>query len=232
MGDDGNIGLVQDEWVVCKIFHKNAEVRKIPIPELLRMNSLGDDLLDCSSLPPLMDPPFTNTDMPGYSGGDEFKGATLQPSSDGYYHPNFSINNSNHNQVMIGKAEDSRNYEITPNYYHTNNINPLSHAQIGGIQNPSLRLQQNNALLGGVGVGGVIKNENMSWGVDKQCNMEHSVVSVSQDTGLSNDINTETSSAVSMRRDIGRNKAVYEEDLIQAPSLGPLPDLDYLWDDY
>lgn len=218
----------KDEWVVCKIFHKNADVKKTPIvPELLRMSSLGDHLLDFSpSLPPLMDPCFSNADQPGYSGGDEFKVASQQPSSDGYYLPNFAGNN-HHNQTLMKVEEDCRNNEMIPTYC---TASPHEQPQIGIIPNTGLYLQQNvlsdyrNRDAGGV------KNENVSWRMDKQCNMEHSMVSVSQDTGVSNDRNAETSPAVSVA---GRNKAVYEDDFIQAPSLiDPLSDLDCLWDDY
>ncbi|KAK8477870.1 hypothetical protein V6N13_131454 [Hibiscus sabdariffa] len=49
----------KDEWVVCRVFHKNTEMKKSPIPDhLMRMNSFGDEFLDYVSLPPLMEPSF------------------------------------------------------------------------------------------------------------------------------------------------------------------------------
>lgn len=57
-----------------------------------------------------------------------------------------------------------------------------------------------------------------------------SVVSASQDTGLSNDRNTDTCSVVS-KLDMGiRNKSFYDD--LEGPSVGPLSDLECLWDDY
>lgn len=96
--------FLQDEWVVSRIFHKNnIDVKKTPIiPNLFRMNSIGDDLLDYSSLPPLMDPSYGNNN-------DEFKGNT-KSQSDGYYLPTFSINN--HNQLLI-KPEEQQNHRTT-----------------------------------------------------------------------------------------------------------------------
>lgn len=48
---------MQDEWVVCRIFHKSTGIKKGPIPTSLeRMDSIGDDLfLDSTTLPPLID---------------------------------------------------------------------------------------------------------------------------------------------------------------------------------
>ncbi|XP_050367940.1 NAC domain-containing protein 59-like [Argentina anserina] len=59
----------KDEWVVCRVFHKNMGIKKTSTSPLsptdqgvdggqqLRLNSFGDDFLDySSSLPPLMDP--------------------------------------------------------------------------------------------------------------------------------------------------------------------------------
>lgn len=222
---------VQDEWVVCKIFHKNTDVKATHnIPGLLRINSLSDHLFDFSpSLPPLMDPSYSG------GGGDDYKVANHQQpsSSNGYYLPN----NNNNNQTAMMKAEQQEDH-------YTNYVMPMtmptsypSYSSWDGQQNL------------------VKKNETVSsWGmgiVDKKCNSgnnkEHSMVmSVSQDTGLTNnnDRNAETCSAMShMMRDnnIGRNDnegcAAYEEDdafnLHRPPSLPSLPaDLDSLWDDY
>ncbi|GLT78010.1 hypothetical protein SLA2020_495600 [Shorea laevis] len=129
----------KDEWVVCRVFHKNSStgIKKTSgAPEgLLRMNSFGDDLLDCSSLPPLMDPPFSNT--------------------------------------------------------------------ISGTS-----------------------------GLERQCKVEQfssnqsAMVSRSQDTGLSTDMNAEISSVVS-KQDVGSNRSY---DDLDGPSIGPIADLDCLWD--
>ncbi|KAE8684744.1 Protein CUP-SHAPED COTYLEDON 3 [Hibiscus syriacus] len=50
----------KDEWVVCRVFHKNTEVKKSTTHDhYLRMDSFGDEIfMDFSSLPPLMEPSF------------------------------------------------------------------------------------------------------------------------------------------------------------------------------
>ncbi|XP_008240446.1 PREDICTED: NAC domain-containing protein 100-like isoform X1 [Prunus mume] len=53
----------KDEWVVCRVFHKNMGLKKTNNTPT-RMNSFGDhDLLDYSSLPPLMDPTSFNNNI-------------------------------------------------------------------------------------------------------------------------------------------------------------------------
>ncbi|XP_028761208.1 NAC domain-containing protein 87-like [Neltuma alba] len=237
----------KDEWVVSKVFHKNSDVKKSPIQGLLRINSLGDDLLDCSSLPPLMDPSF----KPSYGDG-AFKGTNPSPPvssskpSDGYYVPNLSIINNHQQppQQLMMKPQammTPTNNNYTINQATSNFVNDsLSHPQIQ-IQNPSFSFQQNNP-------GYVMSNDQQRaflrafaannngglFGLDKLCKTEplvssgnQSVVSVSQDTGLSNDRNADTSSAVS-KLDMGRNKALYED--LEAPPAVPLSELECLWD--
>ncbi|KAI4348433.1 hypothetical protein L6164_009158 [Bauhinia variegata] len=241
----------KDEWVVSRVYHKNTGVKKTPIPGLLRMNSLSDDLLDCSTLPPLMDPhPLNyNTD------DDDFKVSTNPTSSakvplpsDGYYLPSFPINNHqlliNNNQVNFGNSNVSQQQIRTQN---------PSFSSFHHQQNNNVSQQQGFALAGGSEFGGntvvdheafvrsfAAKNEFM-YGLEKQCNVEQfscnqsAVVSVSQDTGVSNDRNTETSSAVSkLQLDmVGANRSLYEEFDGPSSSVAALSDLDgCLWDNY
>ena len=268
----------QDEWVVSRIFHKNTDVKKTPIPGLLRMNSIGDDLLDCSSLPPLMDPHPSygnSTNRPAGYSGDEFKGITNPLSSsskspsDGYYLPSLV---NNHHQILIKPEDHRNNYENPTNSNYHSNQASFSYNQMGNnnthsssqpqirVQNPSTPFQQNlfsdyrmNSSWPSVAAGSsgfginnnhshhdilraiAAKNNEYVSGLDKQCKMEQfscnqSVVSVSQDTGLSNDRNTDTSSVVS-KQDMGGNRALYE-DLEGPSSVAPLSDLECLWDDY
>jgi hypothetical protein len=218
---------------VSRVFHKNTDVKKPQISGLLRINSIGhDDLLDYSSLPPLMDPSYTN---------DDFKGITNQQisstksQSDGYYLPSFSINNQQNQFIM--KPEDN-NYHRIINYdhhHHNQEINPtmnnytsnsnsnqtnlnnpigntLSQPQIR-IQNPNLNyfMYQNRMMQNSIPT---------TFGNNNECKMEQFSSNQSQDTGLSND----TSSAVS-----GRNRAMYE-DLDGPSSVAPLSDLQSFWD--
>ncbi|XP_027358188.1 NAC domain-containing protein 87-like isoform X2 [Abrus precatorius] len=230
--------VAKDEWVVCKVFHKNNtdDNKRVPIiPGLLRMNSIGEDLFDFSSLPPLVDPPYNHTSNKHI--GNNFKD-TNKPSSssDGYYLPNF-VNNNQHQMLMIKPDENTNNYSTTNPKNFSTNTNPmgstsisLSHPQIQ-IQNPCSPFHFSDYYMH--------QGKNSAKylpGLNKQCKMEQfsntnqPVVSVSQDTCLSNDINTDTSSVVS-KQEMGRNKALYE-DLEGPSSVATLSDLECLWDDY
>lgn len=55
---------------------------------------------------------------------------------------------------------------------------------------------------------------------------QSAMVSRSQDTGLSTDMNAEISSVVS-KQDVGSNRSY---DDLDGPSIGPIADLDCLWD--
>ncbi|BAU01795.1 NAC domain-containing protein [Vigna angularis] len=245
----------KDEWVVCKVFHKsNTDVNKRVLPinpgiGLLRMNSVGEDLFDFSSLPPLVDPLF---DQPSHKKhiDNDFKGTsnstnTYTPSSASssaaaeppYYLPNF-INNNHHMQMkmmMTMKPEEHRICE-TP----LTNVNYASTSQgnLNSINNPmGIGTSNHNPLQNTTSPFNMFQDYYMHQGNNsfQQCKREqfsNTVVSASQDTCLSNDRNTDTSSVVSKQDNMGRNKALYE-DLDQAPSsVATLSDLDCLWDDY
>lgn len=226
----------KDEWVVCRVFHKSAGIKKAPlVPDLLRMNSFENDFLDSSSLPPLMETPFSNTNRPGY-GENEFKGTSSYFS-------------------MQQKQQDQKNYHLPTNSYTyqpglsdpIGNINPNLYPQIP-IPNPSFSFHQANPNLNpnpgylhqNYGYGGTDQQaflrafsvDNETSGLERQCKVEqfssnHSMVSLSQDTGVSNDMNTEISSVVS-KHDAGGGSRSYED--LEGPSVSPFEDLGSLWD--
>ena len=88
--------FVQNEWVVCRIFHKSTGIKKSSIHEIQRMNSFGDDFLDYSSLPPFMDVnqnsrPSTSS----FNGGDDNESkAMAEKSPDGNYFSSTSMLNN------------------------------------------------------------------------------------------------------------------------------------------
>lgn len=222
------------------MFHKNSDVKKNQqIQGLLRINSLGEDLLDCSSLPPLMDPPFKPTNL-----------SPPPKPSDGYYIPNpYNNNNQLHQpqQLMMKPhpmmtSPNNNNYTITTNHP---NPNFITHHQIHHqTQNPNAfsfqHINNNNNNQGGDYMGAFANNNQNDvglYGLERMCKTEplvlsssgnQSMVSASQDTGGSNDRNTDTSSAVS-KLHMGKNKGALYEDL-EPPSAGPLSDLECLWD--
>ncbi|TKY46212.1 CCR4-NOT transcription complex subunit 7/8 [Spatholobus suberectus] len=232
-----------DEWVVCKVFHKSiTDVNKrVPInPGLLRMDSIGEDLFDFSSLPPLVDPLYYQTsnklidsDFKGTTSTNTPSSSSAKPPSDGYYHPNFFINNNNqHHQIMMMKPEEHGSCEIPTNNYAT-----ASQVNFSAHNNP-MGISTNNTLQNSSSTFSMFPDYYMHQGKNssKQCKMEQfsntnqPVVSASQDTCLSNDRNTDTSSVVS-KQDMGKNKALYE-DLEGPSSVATLSDLECLWDDY
>ncbi|RDY11552.1 NAC domain-containing protein 100 [Mucuna pruriens] len=238
----------KDEWVVSRVFHKTTDVKKTSIPGLLRINSIGDDLLDYSSLPPLMDPPYGNTNTNNTTNPL----SSTKPQSEGYYLPSFSINN--HQQLLIKPEDHHRTFEIptinytqpnlsmgndtlsqplnvfTDYYAHQNRIIKSSITLPSGFgTNNNIINNHEEAILRAFAA----KNNDHSGGFDKQCKMEQFSSNHSQDTGLSNDRNTDTSSVVSKQdnnnNNMGRNnRALYEDP----SSVAPLSDLECLqWDD-
>ncbi|ESW33808.1 hypothetical protein PHAVU_001G100500 [Phaseolus vulgaris] len=243
----------KDEWVVSRVFHKNTDVKKSSIPGLLRINSIGDDLLDYSSLPPLMDPPYGNTNTTNPL-------SSTKSQSEGYYLPSFSINN--HHQLLIKPEDHHRSYEIPTISYTSNqanlnnNVNPIGNNTLSQPSNmfSDYYVHQNRIRssimpsIEGSGFGNnnnitnhdqailrafaAKNNEHLGGILEKQCKMEQFSSNHSQETGLSNDRNTETSSVVSKQDNMGRNRALYE-DLEGPSSVAPLSDLECLqWDDY
>ncbi|KAG4912685.1 hypothetical protein AAZX31_19G096900 [Glycine max] len=248
----------KDEWVVSRVFHKNTDVKKSSTPGLLRINSIGDDLLDYSSLPPLMDPPYGNTNT---TNNTNPLSSSTKSQSEGYYLPSFSINN--HQQQLLIKPEDHhhhRSYNEIPTINYTSNQANLSN-NVNAMGNNTLSqplnmfsadyyVHQNrikSSIMPSVAGSDFVNNNNnhheailRAFAAKNnehiQCKMEQFSSNHSQDTGLSNDRNTtDTSSVVSKQQDnnMGRNnnRALYE-DLEGPSSVAPLSDLECLqWDD-
>ncbi|KAJ6744227.1 putative proteinC DOMAIN-CONTAINING PROTEIN 87 [Salix purpurea] len=238
----------RNEWVVCRIFHKSTGVKKSSIHEIQRMNSFGDDFLDYSSLPPFMDVnqnsrPSTSS----FNGGDdnEFK-AMAEKSPDGNYFSSTSMLNNNQNFVhpanTIYQAPDSSfqyphqipasnplyNFQTNPNmagYFHQGKIcNSFANFQNSSFCNNDQTLLRSLARNSYGGASGL----------EKQCKVEQfssnqSMVSLSQETGLSTDVNTNTEiSSVVSKQEIGSHDKVFDD--LEGPSAGPIADLDCLWD--
>ncbi|XWS57820.1 hypothetical protein CRYUN_Cryun09bG0206400 [Craigia yunnanensis] len=230
----------KDEWVVCRVLHKNTGIKKSPISDqLLRMNSFEDDLMDYNSLPPLMDPTYSNKAGSSFTDGEnEFKGINTIPmsrSSDGNYldrSNNFpTMNNQNLLQAPSSHYQTGNSmfnpqipiqnpiffHQSTPNsaYLHqgrSSGAPNYSGAHFGSNDQAILRALADNSA------------ETISK-ADRQCKVEQlstnqSMVSLSQDTDLSTEINNnEISSVVSKSTELGNSKP-YED----------IGDLGCLWD--
>ncbi|KDP20281.1 hypothetical protein JCGZ_06867 [Jatropha curcas] len=228
----------KDEWVVCRVFHKSTGIKKTSIQELLRGNSIGDDFLDYSSLPPLMDTPLHSNRPSSSFNGDEdnYDYKTIKISSfDGNYLPHLStsiINNNNNSNLQLQ----------TQNPTYQTLQNSIFHPQISASNNPIFTFQTNPNM------SGYFQNSSFDGtnqtllralaGQGKECKTEQyssnqSMATLSQETGLSTDVNTTTEiSSVVSKQEIGSSK-VYHDDLDhQGPSssVGPIADLEVLWD--
>ncbi|KAL3533355.1 hypothetical protein ACH5RR_006876 [Cinchona calisaya] len=238
----------KDEWVVCRVFHKNIGVRRSPLRDLTRVDSFLDHLLDDSpTLPPLMDLPNLSDRPAGSSFSpdeDEFKGATTffgKSSDHGNFSSYFSANFNNYSKLQV--QQDQNNFLMpTYNYaFKTSYEASSSHADPNSTFGPPISIpatsypfsgfkatpdHQANSSVHSAANQGISDH-------DRRCKVEqfssnNSLVSPSQDTGISNDMGPEISSVISKR--IIENKSL--EDL-EGPSVDPsMSDLDSLWEYY
>ncbi|KAJ4821822.1 hypothetical protein Tsubulata_017815 [Turnera subulata] len=247
----------KDEWVVCRVFHKSTGIKKTPIHDLMRMNSFGDDFLDCSSLPPLMEPPNYSSSRPSSSsfnddGDNEFKAMTTR-TSDGNYFSNLVNNNNNQNFVQPPSASHQTptsifhpqvqvsnplyTFQTSPNvpaYLHqVKTTAPNSFPNIP-INSSSFVDSNEQTLLMRALAGTTNYKQAASDQLEKHCKVEQfssnqSMVSLSQDTGLSTDVNTTTEiSSVVSKQDMGNSNQVYDD--LEGPSAGPIADMGCFWD--
>ncbi|KAJ8762763.1 hypothetical protein K2173_017578 [Erythroxylum novogranatense] len=232
----------RDEWVVCRVFHKSSGLKKTPLHDLLRGNSFGDDFMDCPPLPPLMDLPSSSRPGSSFSDGDsEFKEMTSR-SSDGNFFSYFSTSLISNNQSFVQPSSSS--YQAPGSMFHPQI--PVSNPLLTSPNTPGyLHQQRDHNLfqnLASSSYGGnnqillralAADNNNETSASDNQCKVEQfssnqSMVSLSQDTGVSTDINTTEISSVLSKQDIRSNNKGYED--LETPSVGPIGDLEYLWD--
>ncbi|KAJ9131936.1 hypothetical protein P3X46_034837 [Hevea brasiliensis] len=227
----------KDEWVVCRVFHKSTGIKKTSIQDLLRVNSFGDEFLDYSSLPPLMDPPQSS--RPGSLSfndeDDKFKAMT-STSFDGNYSPHLSTTMVNNNQNYLHQHQLPNSSYQTPSSIFYTQI-PASNPLFTFQTNPNMSSYFPNSSFGAndqILLRALAANSETSVQQEKHCKVEQfssnqSVATLSQDTGLSTDVNNtaEISSVVS-KQEMGSNK-VY--DGLEGPSsVGPIGDLESLWD--
>ncbi|KAJ8771653.1 hypothetical protein K2173_026830 [Erythroxylum novogranatense] len=228
--------VARDEWVVCRVFHKSTGMKKTPIHDLLGVNSFADDFLDSPSLPALMDYlPYSNRTFPSFSDGDnEFKEMTSR-SSDGNYFSHLSTNINGNTRSFFQPSSSIFHTQIPVSNPLLTSPNMLGYLHQGSASRSFASLPrssyggENQTLLRALAVG----NSNETSGSDNQCKVEHfssnqTMVSLSQDTGLSTDINTTEISSVLSKHDRGSNKKGYED--LETPPFGPIADLECLWD--
>ncbi|KAF8398625.1 hypothetical protein HHK36_017556 [Tetracentron sinense] len=185
----------------------------------------------------------------------EFKGTTTASASDGNQLSYFS-SSMDHHQRQNQKSflppnyySNANNYQGNPSNAPPNSMfypqiplpNPLFSFQAGSPNSGYLhQLERNNSIpsFPSSGFNGpdlailrALADSHDTSGLKRQCKVEQfssnqSMLSHSQDTGLSTtDINTEISSVVS-KHDMGSSRP-YEA--LEGPSAGPIVDLEYVW---
>ncbi|KAM7480046.1 hypothetical protein LguiA_028259 [Lonicera macranthoides] len=200
----------ENEWVICRVFQKSSGGKKVYISGLPGSNSFGNDMIP-SFLPPLTD-------------SSSFR--TKQTVSDSHV-TCFS------NPIDTQKTNKDMFYYLNnPIYPFSSNSsdifprNPLSNMFFGGQSGPiqeNLQYPGTNQFPDHAVLRGLIENngENM---------MRHGLkteemASISQETCLSTDMNTENSSVVS-NLEVARSS--FDDPEAPSASVGPI-DLDSLW---
>ncbi|GAB2223886.1 hypothetical protein Droror1_Dr00004630 [Drosera rotundifolia] len=198
----------KNEWVICRVFQKSAGGKKVYYPGMMRSDSLGTDL-GPSGLPPLME---------SSSYGDQTKSGI--PGS--VHVPCFS------SPMMMTNAQGSN---LPPIFEGFNPINAIN-----CNTNSSFYFQRNNGMVNPMYVSQVQENNNFmsdqvrviletNYGAAmKRHSMkaEREMLSVSQDTCLTSDMNAEISSSYEL------GKGPFDDHEGPSTSGGPV-DIDSLW---
>ncbi|KAJ8772951.1 hypothetical protein K2173_028128 [Erythroxylum novogranatense] len=200
----------KNEWVISRVFQKSSGGKKTHISGLLRIGSVGNEM-GASGLPPLMD-------------SSHYSVSKTKPVAESPYVPCFSnpidldrnqqtpIDNFNNNLLTFSSNPSNVFNRISlANSFYSTQSGPLS----ANLQYP---LIQDRSILRAL-----IENQgsNMDQGLEK----EREMISVSQETGLSADMNTEISSVIS-NFEIG--KRAFDDQETPSGSAGPL-DFDGFW---
>ncbi|KAK4431818.1 NAC domain-containing protein 46 [Sesamum alatum] len=213
----------KEEWVVCRVFHKNTAIRRSPGVELARIDSFVDHLLDSPTLPPLTD--YSNDQIPPTSSfaadhQDETKANTIITSS--RLIPNDQILQYDHQKHFL----------VPPNYTLPFSSPPAtvfpyqassSHAH-GGL----------GPIISGYPTtvfpfkGGDHANLRLVAPKMERFSTNNSVISHSQETGLSTENMGNEITSVHSKGDIESKKAFDQE--LNGLSFSPnISDLDDLW---
>ncbi|CAL5198396.1 unnamed protein product [Lathyrus oleraceus] len=170
----------KNEWVICRVFQKSSAGKKTHISGIMRLDTLGNEF-DCSVLPPL-------TDSIG----------KIKQLNDSAYVPCFS------NSIDVQRNQGGFFDSFTNSIYGVSSNNPPDVFQRGSLYSSSNQSAANFQFPGsvcGIQDQSILRAlyENNSFKRQQQ----QQIVSVSQETDLTTDINAETCSVVS-NFDIGR----------------------------
>lgn len=209
--------LLQNEWVICRVFQKSSGGKKTHISGLVRMDPYGDELRSSSQLPPLTDSsPFSSeTRTVGDSShvtcfSNQMEDRKPQEDMiDSFNNPLLAASSSSSNPSDISPASLLFSKFPFPNSFHT----PQNPPNLGNCQFPDSFLIPDQSILR-------ILLENQGSDMKPSSKTEFS-----QETGLSTDINTDISSVVSTHEMVQRS---FEDQNDPSTSAGPV-DIDCLW---
>lgn len=199
--------------MICRVFHKTSGGKKIHLSGIVRLSSIGGEL--GPDLPPLMD-------------SSPYIGKT-KPVAESAYVPCFSnpmyaqrnqegmvdsFNNSLYGSSSNPSDIISR-IPLSSSFYSAQTA-PLS----GNLQFPGSATMQDHSVLRAL-LGNQGSNLRQSF------KTERDMLSVSQETVLTTDMNTEISSVIS-NLEMGRQSFDHQE--APSTSVGPVDNLDNFWD--
>jgi len=201
----------KNEWVICRVFQKTSGGKKIHLSGIVRFGSIGSEL--GPNLPPLMD-------------SSPYIGKT-KPVDESAYVPCFSnpmyaqrnhegMVDSFNNSLYGGSSNptDILSRIPLPSSFYSAQTPPL----LGNLQFPgSVTMQDHSVLRALLG--------NQGSNLRQSFKTEREMLSVSQETALTTDMNTEISSVMS-NLEMGRQSFHHQE--APSTSVGPV-DLDNLW---
>ncbi|GMJ00013.1 NAC domain containing protein 100 [Hibiscus trionum] len=191
----------KNEWVICRVFQKNSGGKKTHISGLLNIGSFGNEISSPSALPPLMD-------------SSSAFNAKKNPVSESVYVPCFSnpIDFPDNPNSLLPVSSNPEN--VFPRIPAPNTFFPAQPVAFpSNLQFPGSVLMQEQSILRDL-----LENHGSNMKPEREA-----MVSVSQETGLTTDINNEISSVVS-----NHHHRRHHHDQQQHPSAAPV-DFDCFW---
>ncbi|KAL8118221.1 NAC domain-containing protein 100-like [Apium graveolens] len=203
----------KNEWVICRVFKKTSGGKKIHISGLMSLNANDDEmipavmpqLLDSSSGGRLTTTATESHHVPCFSNATDIQSSQKDM---------FCYFNNNPGYPMSSNTSEFLQRFSQPNLY-----SGVQSAQIPvNFQYPSTVTMQDQSILRGL-------FENYGPNMRQFLKTEKDMASVSQETGLSTEVNTEISSVVS---NLDMGKRTFDDQQAPTASVGAL-EYDCLW---
>ncbi|PIN09385.1 hypothetical protein CDL12_18038 [Handroanthus impetiginosus] len=206
----------KEEWVVCRVFHKNTGIRRSPGVELARIDSFVDHLLDSPTLPPLTDYTLPSSGFPTY-GEDESK-PNIIPSSrlilNAQNYPPNTTNSFSTPQITLPTSMFPYQPSSSRDYHHQNGLSSI----ISTFPTSAFPLK-------------IAHEANVTPKMELFSSNNSVNVSHSQDTGLSTENVANEITSVHSNAEIGSKKP-FDQELDGLGFSPDISDLDSLWSNY